>query len=692
MPQLRRPARDHQDVTRSSSVETPRRGVSTTSRRGSGDPRPLSLCLFLALALMVACTRAPAASPTAAPAPTRASTQASPWPTATTAPTPSPAPTIPRDPIAALLAQPMPWRDPAVIAHEFLGSPMPNAAPRERLCRGREAQVGAQEVFWVDAGDTPGEAVVRPVTATLVLASPELQMWVESSEDSEAVRAGLARSAEKLRESILPALQRMLGPESPPDAGPCPLSVLSAHITTAGGFYSSSNRQSRALNPYSAERPLLVVSLDQRQPSIEDYDGALAHEIEHMIHDWRDPDEEAWVNEGLATLAEELAGYPDATLAREYLKQPNIALLSWSPEPPDGWAHYGGPQLVLRYLAQRYGVGALAELVAEPANSVVGVAAILQRAEPGQTWDALWADFLVAHVLAAPYPAGGRSALADLGVPPMTCQAVKALPFETEGQLLPYGAACFALPDDIDSLALTFEGQAQTRLVPTEPRSGAWLWWGNRGDRGHSSLRTQVDLRGVSTAALEYDVWYLIEEGWDYAYLRVSSDGGATWQLLQAPDMTTLDPTGNALGAAYTGASEGWLHQAVDLTPWAGREVWLSFDYLTDDAQNRPGLCLDNLAIAAIGWSDDVEAGAGRWQAQGFLRSDNRLPQRYLVQVATAGADGSIDVQRLAVGADGRAQARLALGKGRSYLILSATTPVTTEPAGYKLKLAAPGG
>ena len=51
----------------------------------------------------------------------------------------------------------------------------------------------------------------------------------------------------------------------------------------------------------------------------------------------------------------------------------------------------------------------------------------------------------------------------------------------------------------------------------------------------------------------------------------------------------------------------------VDLTPYAGSEVLVRFEYVTDDAVNGRGLCLDDFAIDEIGWADDAESDGG-WE------------------------------------------------------------------------------
>jgi len=114
----------------------------------------------------------------------------------------------------------------------------------------------------------------------------------------------------------------------------------------------------------------------------------------------------------------------------------------------------------------------------------------------------------------------------------------------------------------------------------------------------------------------------------------------------------------------------------------------LRFDYVTDEEINRPGLCLDNFQLRAVGLADDVEEGEGDWRYQGFIRHDNVLAQRYIVQVGEFGRE--VRVRRMPVGPDGRGE-WIIQGFGdevpRALLIVSAMAPVTTETASYRLEM-----
>jgi immune inhibitor A len=112
--------------------------------------------------------------------------------------------------------------------------------------------------------------------------------------------------------------------------------------------------------------------------------------------------------------------------------------------------------------------------------------------------------------------------------------------------------------------------------------------------------------------------------------------------------------------------------------------IKLRFEQITDDAVNHVGFLVDDIAIPAIGYFDDVEAGSGGWRAAGFARIDNVLPQRYAVQAIVERDQPS--VERMPLDAANTGQLTITgLGQSvkRVVLVVSGLTPFTTEVADY---------
>ena len=211
-------------------------------------------------------------------------------------------------------------------------------------------------------------------------------------------------------------------------------------------------------------------------------------------------------------------------------------------------------------------------------------------------------------------------------------------------------------------LAIEFSGQTQARLMPVDAHSGRYAWWSNRGDDSDTTLTRAFDLRAVDRATLEVWMWYDIEAGlglclrgglggWraDVGYLGrvLVDDRQSQWQQLWG---------------GLHGRSGGWIQETFDLDAYAGSEVLVRFEYVTDDAVNRAGWLIDDVCVPEMGVCDDFESGPGDWVSEGFVYSDNRVAQRYLVQVILF--DGRAPERPASVRHDARSAD--ASGRGRS--------------------------
>jgi bacillopeptidase F (M6 metalloprotease family) len=232
-------------------------------------------------------------------------------------------------------------------------------------------------------------------------------------------------------------------------------------------------------------------------------------------------------------------------------------------------------------------------------------------------------------------------------------------------------------------------------LVGAQPQGRA-AWWSGRGDNSFATLTRAFDLRGLERATLRFDAWFEIERHYDYAFVSISTDGGATWHTLPGRHTSSDDPHGANYGHGLTGVSGlpeqptsieergAWVEEEMDLTPYVGQEVLLRFWQVNDEGFNAPGLLVDNIRIPELDYADDVEAGADGWQAEGFVRVDGTLAQQWELRLVRTAADGTVTVETLQPDATGRATAPLA-AEEQAVLVVLATTPHTTEPATYRV-------
>ncbi|GAB4560015.1 MAG: immune inhibitor A [Anaerolineae bacterium] len=554
-------------------------------------------------------------------------------------------------------------------------------------------KVGDRRTFWVSNTDTDEhfqiEAELRHVT-------PHLYMWVEVGRDVD--QRALERSADRFEREIYPTNREFFGSEWTPGVDNDPhLTILHAgglgeHIA---GYYSSADEFSRLAQPYSNEMEMFYINIDNTLPGTEFYDSVLAHEFQHMIHWYNDRNEETWVNEGFSELAAVLNGFSEGRADALYSMLPDTQLNTWSDDPGANGPHYGAAFLFMHYFLDRFGEEMTKAVVAEPANGIAGFDAALEKAGRPERFINIFADWLIANFINDPDILDGRYGYSSY--PPDTVaidQRHRRFPVERESQVQQFAADYIVLQGRGDAI-VRFEGAAETRLANTKAHSGRYMWWANRADDSDARLTREFDLTGVDRATLKMWMWYDIEENYDYLYVTVSTDGGKKWTTLPGQFTTDENPTGNSLGHGYTGKSgDGdaptWVEERIDLTPYAGKKILIRFEYVTDDAVNYPGFFLDDVSIPEIGYESDFESDDGGWISEGWIRTDNVLPQRWLVQIVEADSREGIVVRRLDVGADGRGQAVIS-GLGRNgktaALVISAITPVTTEPAPYRYSI-----
>jgi immune inhibitor A len=631
-------------------------------------------------------------TPTPTPAPTATYTP-SPTPTPTSTPTSAPAPTPVPPPTYT------PVFDPDQASVEPLPAEPPprpfdytvvNPEPPRRV-------PNATRAFWVADGTT-GER--REIVARLRVQTAHVAMWVEEGVWHDVRQ--LAAAAAFFEVHVAPTVHAAFGSEWTPGVDNDPR-VAVLHATGLGqgvmGYTSSADEFPRRVYPFSNEAELIVVHADTVEVGSPAYYALLARQFQRLIQWFHDRNEERWVKEGLAELAVRLSGLdpgfavgaqPEGGIEQAYLECPDTSLTGW--KDGEAAAHRGAAYLFATYFHERFGDAGTRALVAQPLNGAAGFDAALTGLAAGLTFEDLFAEWLAANYLdgeaGASPPRCGYATL-DLGRP-APAAIYDGYPVTVEASVRQFGAD-YLLLRGTDDLDVQFTGTTAVPLLEVLPHSGRYFWWSNRADESLTTLTRAFDLSGVERAALTYWTWYDVEAGYDYATVEVSTDGGERWQVVSTPSGTDADPYGSNPGWGYTGTSgdpPGWIQEQVDLSPYVGSEVRVRFAVLTDEAVTGTGFLLDDVAIPEIGYADDVETGEGGWEAAGFVRTDNLVPQRYLALLI--GIGDSIAVERLPVEEDQTAEWTVPLGSRgwrEAVLVLSGLAPFTTQPAPYRLTI-----
>ncbi len=586
-----------------------------------------------------------------------------------------------------LLETILPARDQRLLAMRLkhAGREVPEVAQKTAM----PYQLGDTDTFWViDNSQTPPRQF--EAKASLRFITDHSYWWV--ADGYNVSEADLQRSAGQFENHTYPTNRAFFGSEwSPGVDSDMRLHIYMGDVPGVAGLFSASNSYSKLAEPYSNEREMFYINLSALPPGTTYFDSVLAHEFQHMIHWAQDRNEDTWVNEGMSELAPFINGYGASSFINIFSGVPDTQLTSWADTPNQAVANYGGSFRFMAYFLQRYGEEMTQAVVANPNNGVAGFNAVLAEHGKIERFDDVFADFVVANYLNNSAITDGHWGYTDFSPEPVAvAEHYSVFPAESQSTVHQYGTDYIELSDN-GPVTIEFTGSTQVKVVDNEAHSGQYQWYSMRGDDSNTRLTRAFDLREVTSATLNYSTWYDIEADWDYGYVEISIDNGATWTILQTPHSAISNPSGNAYGPGYTGLSgEGpaWVDESLDLSAYTGQEVLIRFEYVTDDAVNRPGWTLDDISIPEIGFQDNVESGPNGWQAEGFVRMDNILPQQFLVQVLAIG--DKVDLQRLPLDTANHGQLTVA-GLGatleRAVLIISGLTPITTQPASYEYKI-----
>lgn len=633
------------------------------------------------------------ASPTAPPAivqpaPTQSSTATPLAATPTPVPTPTPAPAkgsgpepqarteVPSEP--ATRFEPAPDRDLFQLAKELVWPPGSPDIPRVVNPEPVSFSQGWKESFWL----------IRFLALEVYQAEFELRLVTDQAywyieAGMEVDQADLERGAWEFEENIYPKISGTFGQEWSPGIDNDPhLNIIHARLQGVGGYFSSSDEHPQEVYPYSNQRESIYINIGALPVGSRQYLDVLAHELQHAVHWNSDPNEETWVNEGLSELSMAVAGYESNSI-RRFLRSPNVSLIHWPLNQRNIVAYYGGASLFMRYLAEHYGpVEDIGRLVADPVDGLAGIDSYLAGGGHGVAVEAVLRDWVAANILDE---SPGIYGYQDLDVRADVDRDIDS--YGEFGGIVPQYAADYTkLVTFNQPLWLQFSGPVENVLIPAEvDRVGCW--WSNTGDSINSTLSRRVDLTGIGSATLNYQLWYEVEENWDYGYVQVSLDQGQSWKILETPETSPRNPIGNGFGPGYTGDSRGWINQTVDLTPFVGSEVLLRFQYVTDDAIDGIGLCIRYISIPEV----RLEVDDAAWQPAGFVRINNRVRQDFTVQVILVGGENGEESRVLQMPLDQANNGELILKAPQDYarvvVAVFAMAPGTVQPTSYTLTL-----
>lgn len=387
------------------------------------------------------------------------------------------------------------------------------------------------------------------------------------------------------------------------------------------------------------------------------WEASLAHEYEHVIQGSVGSDfdlfthDPQWITEGLAAWATDLTGYVDfrkndrrnlqvSCFLGVLYEQSPVPGFRCAAGPTASLSHFGGIGInpmagygvaatFMSFLDGRYGHRFLGDL--QSTTGVWGtekVDALLRRRHVDADFTDLIGDWAAMLAVDGVIDDGARMVNGD------------ADRYQTDGLRSSVAwDSPFAMltrtsqdPDEFTSLGVAPDGSTYTRF---RRGSGQWLKAGALrsldfdGDTTTDCPFTvDADGHGTGDAALysgtangqnraigadvdvpaddptlEFDLKYDTEQGWDFGYVQVSTDGGRTFHSLPTADTTSdIDPLSDVPGIradlpGFTGSSGGWRHESADLSAYAGQHVVVAFRYRTDELVTGQGMWVDNVRL-----------------------------------------------------------------------------------------------
>jgi hypothetical protein len=386
------------------------------------------------------------------------------------------------------------------------------------------------------------------------------------------------------------------------------------------------------------------------------YEGVFAHEYQHLLESYEDPGESIWVNEGLSDWVMSYVGYVDRSLPVTQLgfDSHTQCFLGWlgvqtdaNPLPSVGgpeqslnlWGDqtddesevlcdYGAAATMMHLLADRFGpefMGAFHRDDLHGFESLGSLSASAGGPDVGTLVDTWAAAATLDGILDDGAKLRGGSA-SDLqistldetinwdtdqtysspGAPPNGSDFVRAR--NASGRYLSakqVRSIRFSGSNELPSLPIGWTVDTDPADQPGDP-----ALYAGTGDNLDRSIVQEV---AVPTGApqLTFDADWDLEDGFDYAYVQVSTDGGESYETI-----TCSDQVDGPLGSAFNSTSGGFLPESCDLSAFAGQTVVIAFRMVTDASVHFGGFWVDDVAVDGTvlsdgstldGWSSPTE-------------------------------------------------------------------------------------
>lgn len=543
--------------------------------------------------------------------------------------------------------------------------------------------LGARQFFWVS--NMHGNRF--QVRTTFRLATAHSRMWVQDDLDMDLEQLEMLSSL--FEEEIYPTVVLLLGDEPLSNNLPLEFVFTDRLGPRLAGYFSPQDRLHLKISETSNGRRMVLINIDLALDG-DQLTRLVAHELQHLLHWELDSNETAWMQEGFSAYAEQLLGPYRDPRSSAYLSEPDLQLNTW-PLEGDPALHYGATSLLINYLDNRFGSEFISALARHPDDGLESLDSLIHDSE---LWDSTRNKLLTTEDIVLDW---GLANYLQLETDPHSypyrrdVPSTPALEFigrckenSSEHSVSQYGFDYIRVRCD-EAGVLAFSGKPSTKILPTTAHSGQYFVWSNRGDLIDTRLTRQFDFTNVpGPLTLQFWTWYELQKGSDFVYLLASEDG-QRWSFLETTSGSALgDMAGAQFGFGYSGINRRheWSRQTVDLSQFAGKRVRLRFEYVTDTARMGEGFLIDDLSIIETNYRADFEDGLDGWDSEGFVRTNNTIPQQFRVALVRLSEPAVVEHLTL----DDSSRARVSLASGEEIvLVVMGATRHTRQPASYML-------
>jgi hypothetical protein len=410
------------------------------------------------------------------------------------------------------------------------------------------------------------------------------------------------------------------------------------------------------------------------------YEGVFAHEYQHLLHHYTDPDEPDWVNEGLSDFTEVITGYVHLdrhvdekgyeSHTQSFLGWNSVFHPSWNPIPYDAgpengltaWEDQGDDEVLADYGAAMFFMNLVNSQGWDrdffnawqhnPANGIAGLNDTLADFGSTKTFGDLFGDMKISALVDG-YLDNGATVTGGTAADFQNAATEATVNFTPDSSgtpgAPPWGSDYIDLGAGASLTSVEFDGQDQLTFADGPD----WVldndgYFTNPDVDGTNHYDDNQDLSIARSVAghdgevLSFDHYYVTEIGWDFGFVQISTDEGATWQSLACTGTTSEHDPGafshivaNLPGYnGSAGSATAPVHATCPALP-AGSD-YIAFRLMTDEAVQEDGWHVKNIQLNGVALGNSGELTG--WDNLRFFS-----PINLNFEFAVVGISGSVD-------------------------------------------------